>query len=284
MNTSKSKGGCRNNIWFVKHTGMKNILKAKYFTLLDSPPAVLIKYWLEVFIRIRFIMVRLISNLRSLKWREISHAVNPNSFPRILFEPDSPLETHTFLSQIFPSCQFESQHLHLVFWHCEKLRYYWTVSCGNSIAREPVAFFNRKMLAQQWSLIQGNIIKVLSMNYCCTVGLPTLLLYYKLLVQDFEKEIYFEMCILHRKPFFVKPRGFFAFNCQNPEKKVLWFKEIQPLQYKHAQLWVTNNFNLLFHRFFFNNWCTTILVALDEIQPFLKTIFFFSYPPQFQWI
>lgn len=75
------------------------------------------------------------------------------------------------------------------------------------------------MLAQQWSLIQGNIIKVLSMNYCCTVGLPTLLLYYKLLVQDFEKEIYFEMCILHRKPFFVKPRGFFAFNCQNPEKK-----------------------------------------------------------------
>lgn len=59
------------------------------------------------------------------------------------------------------------------------------------------------------------------MDYCCTLGLPTLLLYNKLLVQYFEKEIYVEMCIFHCKPFFVKPQGFFAFNCQNPEKSFL---------------------------------------------------------------
>lgn len=42
---------------------MKGILKAKYCVLFDSPPAVLVNYWLAMFMQIRFIMVRLIPNL-----------------------------------------------------------------------------------------------------------------------------------------------------------------------------------------------------------------------------
>lgn len=56
----KEQGGCRNSIWVVKCSRMKGVLKEKYFALLDSIPAVLIKYWLAMFIHVRLIMVRLI--------------------------------------------------------------------------------------------------------------------------------------------------------------------------------------------------------------------------------
>ena len=60
---AQEQGGCRNNIWVVKCSRMKGILMAKFFVLLAGPPAVLIKYWLTMFIHIRFIIVRLIPNL-----------------------------------------------------------------------------------------------------------------------------------------------------------------------------------------------------------------------------
>lgn len=131
--------------------------------------------------------------------------------------------------------------------------------CGSSIERESLAPFKRKKLARLFSLIQRNTFKALSMDYCCTVGLPTLLLYNKLLAQYFEKEIYIEMCVFHRKPFFVKPRGFLHLTAKTQEK-VSWFKEIQTLQYKHAQIWVTNSFDLVFH------WLSGITDALPYLR------------------
>lgn len=138
---------------------------------------------------------------------------------RALFLNQTTAQKYTFLNQKFPSQKFESQHHHLYYYYCccccEKLQSFWPISCSSSTIsgslteRESLALFNRKTLVHHCSLIQGNKIEVLSMDYCCTLSLPTLLLYNRLLVQYFEKEIYVEMCVFRCKPFFVKPQVFF---------------------------------------------------------------------------
>lgn len=59
------------------------------------------------------------------------------------------------------------------------------------------------------------------MDYCCAVGLPTLLPCNKLLAQYFKKEIYIEMRVFHYKPFFVKPQGFLPLTAKTQEKSFL---------------------------------------------------------------
>lgn len=114
------------------------------------------------------------------------------------------------------------------------------------VERESLTIFKGKKIAWEYSLIQRKTLKALSLDYCCTVGLPTHLLYSKFLAQYFEEEIYIEMCIFHHKPFFVRPQGFLHLTAKTQEE-VSWFQEIQTSQYKHAQIWVTNNFDLIFH-------------------------------------
>lgn len=151
------------------------------------------------------------------------------------------------------------------------------LSVTGPIERESLALFKRK---KRCSPVQRSTLKALSMDCCCKVGLPALLLW-KLLAQYFEKEIYFGMCTFHHKPFLVKPQGFLRLTAKTQEK-FYRFKEIQTLQYKHAQLWFTKQLWLRYSLAFWNNWYSC--GSRWNIPIFKDCIFLFSYLSWFHCI
>lgn len=121
--------------------------------------------------------------------------------------------------------------------------------------------FKRKQLVRQCSLIQRNTLKARSMDYCWPP-------YSSAMPQAFssvlwKRNIYWDVHI-PLQTFLCETTRFFAFNCQNPGKSLLVqgnpdFTVQACTDMGHKQLWLSLSLT------FWNNWCITILVVLDEI-------------------
>lgn len=134
-------------------------------------------------------------------------------------------------------------------------------SVSGPIERESLVLFKRKQLVRQCSLIQRNTFKALSMYYCWPP-------YSSAMPQAFssvlwKRNVYRDVHI-SLQTFLCETTRFFAFNCQNPGKSFLVqgnpdFTVQACTDMGHKQLWLSLSLT------FWNNWCTTILVILDEI-------------------